>query len=467
MRSVNPGRLVGREEERQELQAFIDEGIQSNSGRCMYVSGPPGTGKSALVREVCGNLQTNEDLATASINCMSMQSSKDIFGKLIENLSDDAEHTYANEAAHLRNLFLPKKSHSRKLCVVTLDEIDHLITLDTKALYSLFEWSLHCSSRLILIGIANALDLTDRFLPLLKARNLKPQLLPFLPYTVPQIGSVITTKLKSLNSTSPMSTEYVPFIHPTAIQFCAKKVASQTGDLRKAFDIIRRSIDLVENETKQKHREETNSELSLSSPSKAPLGENANLSSPVSPSRSAKKQISLTDSLSRLTPQNAPRATIAHVARVTASAFGNGTTQRLQMLNLQQKAALSALVAFEKKQLSKDIFTTPSKNSGSAPTIRRLYESYCVLCKRENALHPLTLTEFVDVIGSLETLSLVGETGGKGRKGIFVLGLMTPSKKTARAEERKVASYVNEKELESVLEGAGGEILRRLLNGVD
>ncbi|KAL9113503.1 MAG: hypothetical protein Q9187_007608, partial [Circinaria calcarea] len=374
VRSANPGRLIGRDNERSTLTNFIQEGVTSKSGRCMYVSGPPGTGKSALVGEVCGDLQGTEDVRTAYINCMSVKNSKDIYCKLLGDLGGDA-FQQGNETVKLKTMFLPKKGTSNHVYVVTLDEIDHLLTLDLEILHTLFEWSLHRSSRLILLGIANALDLTDRFLPRLKARNLKPQLLPFLPYTVSQIASVITTKLQSL--LPPPTTagpNYVPFLHPVAIQFCSKKVASQTGDLRKAFDIVRRTIDLVEAETKQKHQDELTSEALQASPSKTPLVENINLSSPCSPSRLALKTPSLSDSLARLTPETAPRATIVHMARVTASAFNNGTAQRLQSLNLQQKAALCALVAFEKKQQSRsrNLFATPSKSANTVPTIRKL-----------------------------------------------------------------------------------------------
>ncbi|MCJ1350778.1 MAG: AAA ATPase [Icmadophila ericetorum] len=465
VRSANPGRLIGREDERAKLTTFINEGIASRSGRCMYVSGPPGTGKSALIGEICRELQEKEGVGVAYLNCMSIKSSKDIYVKLMGDLDSDRMDIEGDEIATLKSMFLPKKSASSQIYVIVLDEIDHLLTLDLEILYTLFEWSLHKSSKLVLVGIANALDLTDRFLPRLKNRNLKPQLLPFMPYMVPQICSVIATKLKSLLPTDTAATaDFVPFLHPTAIQFCSKKVASQTGDLRKAFDIVRRTIDLIESETKQKHQNDLNDQVLQSSPSKPPLSENSNLSS--SPP-AAKHVPTLAASLAKLTPETAPRATIAHIARVTASAFNNGTAQRLKCLNLQQKAALCALISLEKKRKPANIFSTPSKSSASAPTIRKLYEVYCLLCKRENALHPLSQTEFVDVIGNLETLSLVGDVDGKSGKGgiSHKLGMMTPKKNTVRAEDRRVGSFVVEKELESALEGVGGGILRGLLKG--
>ena len=451
-RSADPGPLIGREEERVELRSFIEKGIAFKAGRCMYVSGPPGTGKSALVSEVCRDIQGVKGVGTAYVNCMSAKNSKDLYGKLMEELIGIDYEPQQNEIAHLRAIFLPRKKAGDLVYVVTLDEIDHLLTLDLEILYTLFELSLHRSSRLIIIGIANALDLTDRFLPRLKARNLRPQQLPFLPYTAPQIAAVITTKLKALFiSDESTQNDYIPFLHPAAIQLCSKKVASQTGDLRKAFDIVRRTVDLIEMETKQKHQLDHSIQTS---PSKTPLGENPNLSSPTRPS------LGQASSLATLTPQTAPRATIAHVSRVSAAALSNGTTQRLHTLNLQQKAALCALLSHQKTSYNaaSSIFSTPSKSS-PAPTVRMLYQTYCSLCRRDNALHPLTSTEFADVISGLETLGLVGEEKtGRG------FAMMTPSKKGKGVdEEKRIVSFVDEGEVKGCLDGVGGGILRSLL----
>ena len=44
-----------------------------------------------------------------------------------------------------------------------------------QVLYQLFDWAAAPTSRLVLVGIANALDLTERFLPKLAARGASPQ----------------------------------------------------------------------------------------------------------------------------------------------------------------------------------------------------------------------------------------------------------------------------------------------------
>lgn len=456
-RSANPGRLVGREEERSELHTFVNDGIKSKSGRCMYVSGPPGTGKSALVSEVCRDIQGTKGVETAYVNCMSAKCSKDVYGKLIREFDGHGDEVECNDIGRLREKLFPRGQNSDHVYIVTLDEIDHLLTLDLEILYTLFQWSMHRSSRLILIGIANALDLTDRFLPRLKAKNLKPQLLPFFPYTAPQIGSVITTKLKSLALPDPTTpVDYIPFLHPAAIQLCSKKAASQSGDLRKAFDIVRRTVDLIELETKQKHQNGLTAKTLQSSPSKIPLSEISNLCSP------KRTLLSLTASLAMLTPLTAPRATIAHVSRVSAAALSNGNSQRLRKLNLQQKAALCALIHHQKasKKAAVSIFATPSKTF-HAPSVRKLYETYCTLCKREDTLHPLSNTEFVDILGGLETLGLLGEEihgrGLSAKEG-------TPTRKGKLVgEEKRFVSFVDEGEVVNCLEGVSGGILRGLL----
>ena len=458
--------MIGRVEERDKLLNFILRTVESKSGSCLYVSGPPGTGKSAIVGDVCKQVEKKDGVTTAYINCMSVKNSGEVYRKLVDELLGDEQLLENDDMEELRAMFLPKKKTAGPAYVVTLDEIDHLVSLDLEVLYTLFEWSLQRSSRLTIIGIANALDLTDRFLPRLKAKNLKPQLLPFSPYTAGQIVEVITTKLQTMlmdddGDDAMDQGKFVPFVHPAAIQLCSKKVASQTGDLRKAFDIISRAIDLVECEMKQKSENEKSLQKLGNSPSRTLGAESSGI---ISSSPCQK------NSLTEFTALTAPRATIAHISRVSAAALSNGTTQRLATLNLQQKAALCALISYQKalRRAIPSIFATPSKTTKAPPlTLRKLHETYCGLCRRDNALHPLTATEFADVVSGLETMGLVAK---ENKGGIFGVKVGTPSRKgkgtgAIVAEERKIVCFVDEKELESCLDGAGRSLLQGLLNG--
>jgi cell division control protein 6 len=462
--------IIGRDEERSELASFVTKRLDNKSSGCVYISGPPGTGKSALANEVCNEVLQHHAVPFSYLNCMSAKNAAGIFAKLFEDFCFE-NVMQGTETAHLKGLFQARKQPY----LVILDEIDHLLDVDLELLYQLFEWSLQKKSSLVLIGIANALDLTDRFLPRLRSKGLKPQLIPFMPYSAAQVGSVVTSRLKSLMPADSESADYVPFIHPTAILFLSKKVAAQTGDLRKAFAICIRTLDLIESETRAT-LSKTNSELTPSaspSPSKAPLTENVNLSSPSSV-RSPKKVAR--NVLGHLKMENAPRATIAHVARVTAGVFSAGSSQRLSALNIQQKAALCALSALERGLRERaDIVapTTPSKHANAAPTIRGLYEAYARLCKRDNVLQPLSLSEFRDVVVSLEGLSLVAWADGKnGSLAAACAG--TPSRRgrpqknvfgSMSIEDQRVASCVGTQELKTGLAGVGSGILLAIVEG--
>lgn len=466
--------LVGRDTERAELQTFLAERVSQGRNGCLYVSGPPGTGKSAFVTEVCRQTISDNGVKYAYANCMSMKNATDVYVELLNELQPGATTlTHDSRRALLKAFSDPNGSRSY---VVVLDEIDQLLNLDLAVLYSLFEMSFSRQSRLVLVGIANALDLTDRFLPRLKARNMKPQLLPFLPYSAPQIASIISARCRSLlAASSAVDAKFTPLLLSPAITLISKKVSSQTGDLRKAFDIAQRVVDVVEAEAREKftHQQPT----PQSSPVRSPLGENPNLSSPLKPMPAA----SASQRLAELTAENAPRATLAHVVRVTSAAFGNGTSQRLKGLNLQQKAILCSLFALEQKKRLElaDLPQTPSKSgrgagtpsrsASASPTMRVLFEAYSSLCKRDNLLHALSNTEFRDVVGNLETLSLVASADG--RSGSLALSC-TPSKRglfagAVKADDKRMSACVGLQELEAAVEGIGSGILKRILSSYD
>lgn len=486
---TDPAILVGRDVEKTQLSTFISDCIHLNHGGCLYISGPPGTGKSAFVESVSQEFTTTEAVAMATVNCMSVKSAKDLAVTLCDGLDIAYDSTRGADFDFIRTRFLAEQGQTTKYLVV-LDEIDRLVDLDLKLLYSLFEWSMQPASRLILVGIANALDLTDRFLPRLKSRFLKPTLLPFMPYTAPQIAQILTSKLQTL-APNPSVPAFVPFLHPAAIQFISKKVSSQTGDLRKAFDICHRAIALAESEAKANI---ARMRLEQASPSKStqatPLMENINLASPpAAKAQTPLKQttISLTSSLSHLTVETAPRATIAHAAKITAQVFSNGASQRLSHLNIQQKAVLCSLSALENKKhtspSSNTVFATPTKKTevAAAPTIKALYETYTLLCKRDHLLHPLTSVEFRDVVSGLETLSLINQVDpSRNSSSFFAKMPMTPSRTPSRkgknagggfvgsisGDEKRMATCVSFAEVEAAVKtGAGSEILQEILRG--
>jgi cell division control protein 6 len=104
-----------------------------------------------------------------------------------------------------------KAKTRRRMTVLVVDELDQLLTKlqggsgngaggrkqggGQDLLYQLFELPCKPNSSFVLIGIANSIDLTDRFLPRLRHRNCEPQLVVFPPY---QYGALLAVLVRSL-----------------------------------------------------------------------------------------------------------------------------------------------------------------------------------------------------------------------------------------------------------------------------
>jgi len=131
------------------------------------------------------------------------------------------------------------------MIVMILDEIDQLESKSQEVLSNIFCWTNLEGSRLVLIGIANALDFTTRILSGLKAIGLLSiEEMQFMPYNKNQIVEIIEDRIKRV------SDERNVLISSVALQLCARKIASCSGDIRKALDVCRRAIELVESKDK-------------------------------------------------------------------------------------------------------------------------------------------------------------------------------------------------------------------------
>ncbi|KAK7205650.1 P-loop containing nucleoside triphosphate hydrolase protein [Myxozyma melibiosi] len=390
-RSTAP--LICRDTEREAITSFLTTHIDNATAASLYISGPPGTGKSALTAEVIhSTCDGDKSVKVANINCVTITKPALVFAKIYEEItgSSIAEGEYGRAADRLEEYFTRRKASrgQYRSIIITLDEMDYLITKDQDVLYQIFEWTRLPKSNLILIGIANALNLTSRFLPKLKARNFSPELLRFTPYTADQIAQVIKSRMENYLATvedQSVRSMSEGLIHPAAIQLCARKTAANTGDLRKAFDICRRGLDLAEDEARRKYcgAEAQTAEGYFSS----------------TPTRKSVAPIIIP------TGSPAPKVTIAHIAKICSTAFGGSSVQRIQSLNLQQKAILCALVVGEKRK-------------STSLTVRELFEKYGALCAKDKLLDSLKISEFREVVSALEACGAVSlSSTGSGQKG--------------------------------------------------
>lgn len=367
--------VIGRESERDSIRKKLLHCIETNTNGALYISGLPGTGKSALVSEVLSEARVkNAQIRIAQINCMTIDKPEQTYSLIAKEFGylTRRSQQHKETAIDLLRTEFARKDTSH---ILILDELDRIVTANQEVLFKIFEWACGSGHNLVVLGIANAIDLTDRFLPRLQAHKLKPEVIAFKPYTSQGISAIIEARLKLLGS---------PLMHAAAVRICSAKTAANSGDLRKAFDICRRAIEVVEEE-------------------------------------------------SSYDPNSTGIVTTRHVAKVCQAAFGGvDAKERLSLLNFQQRAVLCVLMKTEKSTLQPNI------------TVLQAFHEYEMRCLQNSVFNGLAYPEYVEVVNALESAGLVAVTGLCGKKGLGTHGICRKSQGGAGAASGKSAEGYRE-----------------------
>ncbi|WFD36259.1 AAA ATPase [Malassezia cuniculi] len=235
LRESDSTTIVGRVSERATVNAFLDD--SSACSGCMYVSGMPGTGKTALIRSIV----EERDALVALVNCVSLSSPHQVAGEIMKAIGASAVPTVEELGDALANTL------GERSLVIVLDELDHLLhtRVHQNVLYRLFCLPTQVGGgRISMIGVANSLDLTERFVPLLGSRGIRPQLLHFQPLEAGDMVSILQERL------APLAIEHeaggAPLFSAAALTLLSRKLASVSGDIRKILDSCRLALDMVE-----------------------------------------------------------------------------------------------------------------------------------------------------------------------------------------------------------------------------
>ena len=163
-----PTALPCREQEFAVIYSHLEAAISDGSGSCIYISGTPGTGKTATVREVVAQLNASvladelDDFIFVEINGMKVTDPHQAYSLLWEALRGD--RVSPSHALDLLEREFTNPSPRRVPCVVLMDELDQLVTKNQSVMYNFFNWPGLRHSRLIVLAVANTMDLPERTL---------------------------------------------------------------------------------------------------------------------------------------------------------------------------------------------------------------------------------------------------------------------------------------------------------------
>ncbi|WRX33055.1 Bromo adjacent homology (BAH) domain - like 10 [Theobroma cacao] len=239
-----PKSLPCRNKEMEEIMAFVKGAICDDRclGRCLYIHGVPGTGKTMSVLAVMRNLKSEVDAGSirpycfVEVNGLKLASPENIYRVIYEALT--GHRVSWKKALQLLN---ERFSDGKKIgkeddrpCILLIDELDLLVTRNQSVLYNILDWPTKPHSKLIVIGIANTMDLPEKLLPRISSR-MGIQRLCFGPYNYQQLQEIISSRLKGIDA-----------FEKQAVEFASRKVAAISGDARRALEICRRAADIAD-----------------------------------------------------------------------------------------------------------------------------------------------------------------------------------------------------------------------------
>ncbi|ODA76635.1 hypothetical protein RJ55_07906 [Drechmeria coniospora] len=298
-----PTSLPCREGEFALVYSHLEAAITEGTGNCIYISGTPGTGKTATVREVISRLDDAvgsdelDDFIFVEINGMKITDPHQSYTLLWEALN--GQRASPSQALDMLEREFGNPSPRRTPCVVLMDELDQLVTKNQAVMYNFFNWPTLRHSRLIVLAVANTMDLPERTLSNKISSRLGLTRITFPGYTHEQLMKIIQSRLEGVPDN---------VVDPDAIQFASRKVAAVSGDARRALDICRRAVELAERD--------------------------ADGDLPPTPSKTGGAN----------QPSRAGRVTIATIKKAINEATSNPVQQHLRGLPLMSKLFMAALL---------------------------------------------------------------------------------------------------------------------------
>lgn len=262
-----PESLPCRQEQFAAVVHCAAEALRTGAGGCAYVCGVPGTGKTATVREAVRALQSQKErgelpaFSFVEINGMKLASPMQAYTEMWCAISGKGQRLHPRAALSKLSAFFSLGAHTKKTpTVVLMDELDLFVTSRQDVIYNMFHWPDLPNSNLVVIAVANTMDLPERTLQPKVASRLGMTRIPFMPYTDRQLLDIVRARLGMDEqgqrcSTAAATVACESVFKLDALVFASKRVANVSGDARRMLDVCRRAVEAAEERALAQHVE--------------------------------------------------------------------------------------------------------------------------------------------------------------------------------------------------------------------
>ena len=242
-----PEQLLHRDSQIQDIVDIIAPSLNGDQPSNILIIGKTGTGKTAVVnyigKELMKTEEGNDRCYYIYVNCEVIDTPYSILYNISNHIIKDPNNKIPFTGWSLEKMFNEIVKYidaENKIFIIVLDEIDNSFKKNGDTIFYFLTTinTMLEHSRVSIIGITNNSKFTEEYLISKVKSRLGEEKIIFPPYSVEQLIDILNDRAKIAF--------YPDVLEPSVINYCAAISAQDSGDARKALDLLRISADIAE-----------------------------------------------------------------------------------------------------------------------------------------------------------------------------------------------------------------------------